>query len=239
VVELAQEVSPAIQPAPHASAGEVQNVVLTDIVPEIKYAKAYEETIVVSRIYAPLSKVFFELLYAEVPARLKDSDDVMKKSVLNLLADVRNASFDFDEETNLLDCLEQYVALRTDVIQRTMKQADQDRELQRLQDMAKTLRIMYKNYHKRQHNEKLKDCQDLTEYIKRLFDGRRFKNGVVLDTIHSVKGLEADHVFILNYDKMPYCFKNASEWQMKQESNLLYVAITRAKKRLYLVESEG
>jgi superfamily I DNA/RNA helicase len=54
--------------------------------------------------------------------------------------------------------------------------------------------------------------------------------GIILSTIHKSKGLEADRVFIARPDKLPLKVKKA--WQAKQEKNLEYVAITRAKNEL-------
>ena len=49
-------------------------------------------------------------------------------------------------------------------------------------------------------------------------------------TIHSVKGLEYDNVFVMNVGS--YCFRLDSE----EHKNLFYVAITRAKNRLFVYE---
>lgn len=59
--------------------------------------------------------------------------------------------------------------------------------------------------------------------------------GVVLATIHKSKGLEADNVFWLNFSQCPAKWAKM-EWQQEQERNLCYVATTRAKKALYLIE---
>lgn len=56
-------------------------------------------------------------------------------------------------------------------------------------------------------------------------------SGIVLSSIHKSKGLEADNVFLLNSHLIPSQYANTEE-QLKQENNLLYVAITRAKKKL-------
>jgi superfamily I DNA/RNA helicase len=56
-------------------------------------------------------------------------------------------------------------------------------------------------------------------------------NGTRFSTVHKAKGTEADDVYILRPDLMPSPFANTKE-QMRQEENLLYVAITRAKKSL-------
>jgi superfamily I DNA/RNA helicase len=62
---------------------------------------------------------------------------------------------------------------------------------------------------------------------------------IKLSTIHRAKGLENDRVFILNYDKLPAYRPGMKDWEMEQEKNLKYVALTRPKKELFLVESQN
>lgn len=62
-------------------------------------------------------------------------------------------------------------------------------------------------------------------------------NAVKLSTIHGAKGLEADRVFILDYDLLPTDRESMQEWERQQEENLVYVALTRAKNTLFLVHS--
>lgn len=62
--------------------------------------------------------------------------------------------------------------------------------------------------------------------------------GVTLATIHKAKGLEANRVFWLNASKCPAQWAR-QEWQMQQEDNLCYVATTRAKSELVLIEEEA
>lgn len=59
--------------------------------------------------------------------------------------------------------------------------------------------------------------------------------GVTLATIHKAKGLEADRVFWLNRSKCPSPWAR-QDWQQQQEANLCYVAATRAKRELVLIE---
>ena len=54
--------------------------------------------------------------------------------------------------------------------------------------------------------------------------------GIVLSTVHKIKGLEADNVFIIRPDLLP--MQTAKPWQYIQEKNLEYVAYTRAKLNL-------
>ncbi len=64
------------------------------------------------------------------------------------------------------------------------------------------------------------------------------ENPIRLSSIHRAKGLEENRVFILEYDKLPFVRLEMPEWQKVQELNLKYVAVTRAKKELYLVKEE-
>lgn len=64
------------------------------------------------------------------------------------------------------------------------------------------------------------------------------KNGcTTLATVHKAKGLEAPRVFILNPSLMPSKFAR-QPWQLQQERNLQYVAVTRALETLVYVETE-
>lgn len=65
------------------------------------------------------------------------------------------------------------------------------------------------------------------------------KNAVKLMTVHASKGLEFEHVFItgLEQDLFPHLKlseQSMSESESEEERRLFYVALTRAKKRLYL-----
>ena len=69
---------------------------------------------------------------------------------------------------------------------------------------------------------------ELKNNIKTIFTDEI--QGIVLSTVHKIKGLEADRVFIVRPDLLP--MKNVKSWQYAQEKNLEYVAITRAKLEL-------
>ncbi len=69
------------------------------------------------------------------------------------------------------------------------------------------------------------------------------KRGVRLMTIHASKGLEFDTVFIvgLEHDLFPHKNiggKKRSEEEGEEERRLFYVAVTRAKRKLYLTHTE-
>ena len=61
-------------------------------------------------------------------------------------------------------------------------------------------------------------------------------NNVALATVHSVKGLEFKVVFVVGLEEryFPLIRQNSSDEDMEEERRLMYVAITRAKEKLYL-----
>lgn len=83
--------------------------------------------------------------------------------------------------------------------------------------------------------------EHIDDYTERLKQGYRRDPesaqpaGVALMTIHGVKGLEFDDVFILDANErvMPH-HKAVLEEEIEEERRLFYVAMTRAKQRLYI-----
>lgn len=78
--------------------------------------------------------------------------------------------------------------------------------------------------------------EELTTKIKTLFSDKKMK-GISLSTIHKAKGLEAENVFICCPSLLPA--KSAKEaWELQQETNLEYVAYTRAKNTLAFLDEK-
>lgn len=96
-------------------------------------------------------------------------------------------------------------------------------------DRAETLTILID----RAKEMKLKDKDDLIDMIDNLFvdDMNGHKNKVLLCSVHRAKGLEWDTVYLLGRNEImgKQC---KMQWQTDQERNLVYVGVTRAKKRL-------
>jgi len=69
--------------------------------------------------------------------------------------------------------------------------------------------------------------------IESVFSDRNSKNAVKLSSIHRVKGMEFNNVFILDTPFNPILLKS------KQEDNLKYVALTRTKKWLRFIKPDS
>lgn len=82
----------------------------------------------------------------------------------------------------------------------------------------------------------LQSVDELTTYIETMFTDDDEKGMVLLSSVHKAKGLEADTVFILKPKGAELPSGRAKrEWQKRQEFNLAYVAVTRAKSKLVYV----
>lgn len=101
-------------------------------------------------------------------------------------------------------------------------------QITNLYDSISSLKILSKG---------MTSIEELKNKINSIFldsDGE----GVCLSTVHKAKGLEADNIFILCKSLMPSKLAK-KEWEKITELNLIYVAITRAKKTLnFLNENE-
>ncbi|MBO4666967.1 MAG: UvrD-helicase domain-containing protein [Bacilli bacterium] len=62
------------------------------------------------------------------------------------------------------------------------------------------------------------------------------KLGVTLSTIHSVKGMEFDYVFIVGMEEnlFPNSSRLMHEYELEEERRIAYVAMTRARKKLFM-----
>ena len=80
-------------------------------------------------------------------------------------------------------------------------------------------------------------CVDtLCSFIENFFGVEKNRH-LTLCTAHKSKGLEWDRVFILNSECfMPKWVKQ--DWAIQQEKNIVYVAITRAKKDLVYIKEK-
>lgn len=80
-------------------------------------------------------------------------------------------------------------------------------------------------------------CDSIAEIearVEMLFDENT--KGITLSSIHRSKGLEADQVTIVDYNRVRISNEKMSVEEHIQEKNLEFVAVTRAKKKLHLID---
>ena len=118
-----------------------------------------------------------------------------------------------------------------------------DEEEERLENLNELIQSI-KTY----ENDRREDYVTLEGYLQDIAlytnaDYRKDKDFVKVMTIHQAKGLEFPYVFIagLNEGVLPNkrSVRERKKKAMEEERRLMYVAVTRAEKKLFLTESEG
>lgn len=222
VVELAKSLVNGIKPKENAIEGEIIRNCPTS------YLKSGD--MVICRSKAPLVKVYTKLLSRGVPCHLKGQEYcvTLKKFVESVNTEELNVSLKSDGifvrlYDNLFD-------IRNSLIDNDgmdYQDATLSSYVTNVYDMIKTLEIL---------SAKCKTKTELIEYIDEMFNENN--EGVILSTIHKAKGLEADNVYILCHSSMPSKLAK-KDWEKDAEENLIYVAYTRAKKKLgFISETE-
>jgi superfamily I DNA/RNA helicase len=172
---------------------------------------------VICRTNAPLVKPCFELIRKGVKAV------IMGRSIGDELVNLINRVSKRVTTDNLefiLANLSEYKNVET---MRLMAQGKES-TAQALEDKVDTIFALA---------EGCKVLSELIDKAETIFSDDA--KGVVFSSAHRAKGLESDHVFILRYDLMPHPMAN-KDWQIKQEMNCKFVALTRSKNKLFFVQ---
>ncbi len=215
-IRLAQRVVPQIQARPDAPEGEVG--ILSAEADLSKLVQGGD--LVLCRLTAPLIKECIKLIKQKVSARVRGRD--IGKDLVSLLE--RLTKVEGFAYAKAVEHLQDYKEKQIDFLRQ--KKADES-VIESLADRIECLQVCVRSY------LNAKSIKELATEINALFDDSR--PAVWLSTVHRAKGLEADRVFILRPEKLPLRWKNQQGWQFEQEKNLLYVALTRAKKSLFFL----
>lgn len=210
-IDLARSIVPQIQAKEGAIAGEL-GVVHPGQIKEI----AQPGDLVVCRFTAPLISLCLRFIVAGIEARVRGRE--IGAAMVNLAREIGEPFHAF--ETNLANyCLPQILQMR-------------DQDLGQQADTLEDRYLAVKACHE-QFGEKCDRLNDFCDRISNLFVEQEAP--ITLSTIHRAKGDEAENVFLLGCNNLPWIKRAKHDWQIEQEMNLAYVALTRAKKKLYLV----
>jgi DNA helicase II / ATP-dependent DNA helicase PcrA len=176
---------------------------------------------ILCRLTAPLIKTAFKLIKNGIGCHVEGRD--IGAGLLKLIGRWKRVRSIEALRSRLEDHVEREVEKLTAKGQETKAEAVQDRvdTLFALMDGCQTL-------------------AELTDKIEALFSNSEdgHQNTLTLSTVHKSKGREWNRVFVLGFQKyMPSKFARQA-WQIEQEQNLIYVAFTRAKAELILVDVE-
>ncbi len=213
VVQFARKWVSHIESAPTAPEGEV-----TDMGYKWDTRVFQANDLVVCRTTKPIIELAYRMLRDRVPVR------IMGKEIGQGLKNLINKMKVFDLHT-LETKLRAYCEREVEKAIARME----DAKAEAIQDKVDAILCLLGGL------EEGAQVRDLMQVIDSLFaEGR---NQTVLSTIHKAKGLEANRVFWLNSSQCPAKWVK-SAWQQAQELNLCYVAVTRAKQTLILIEAK-
>ena len=221
VVEMAHEVVSHIRAAETAPEGKVEHVELECILPnKVGGYDLRPDDAVLCRNTKPLVKLAFALIRQGVACHVEGKD--IGFGLLKLV--------DRFKAKTITAFRDKLVAWAEKEIE---KLTAKGREIQaeNLKDRVDTLLVMTDAHPPAAY------VTELRMRIATMFtDGENeAKPTVTLSTCHRAKGREWHRVFILGYRQyMPSRYAR-QEWQLQQEQNLQYVAVTRSKSELVLV----
>nr|MDZ8061315.1 AAA family ATPase [Nostoc sp. EkiNYC01] len=216
-IDLVKKIFPyiPIEPAPDAIEGIIHQIESKDIEKLVKHGD-----IIISRKTAPLVSLCIRLISQGIKATVKGRDvgDFLKKE-LDQIAKMPGYSFEFFN-----DAVAQYREIKLQQYQNL----DNEEELkERLADKLEAITAIY------QSQPQATSIESLKYYIDELFSDKN--SPVTLSTIHKFKGGEGERIIIHKAEGMPMVWRNQRDWQLEQEENLLYVALTRSKSELFIV----
>lgn len=233
VIALAREIRSDITGS-KPEEGRVVNITMDDVAQH-----ARPNDLIISRFRAPLLLMVFDFIDAGKKVRIAPDE------VNEFINELKMLFKPEERQANIKKRYREFSVLKQTVFTRNMwaikreagkmrKAEDQDLFLKQQEDyLNKRLEFL----HKKQlaWSEHATSVEQLLKHLKAYVSAK--EDAIHLSTIHRAKGLEEDRVFILDYDQLPFKRQRAQDWELVQEENLKYVAITRAKETLFLVES--
>ena len=221
VVELAKTLVPDIECREDAPKG--------DIIEKCWTSSLRSGDMVLCRSKAPLLKVYTKLLRKGIQCYIKGQDIGTNLKKLIEEVDIEELNTNLKSDGVFVRLYDNLFEIRNKLMESKgldYQDATLTNYITNRYDMIKALTVLAENYTTK---------TELLSHIDEIFDETR--EGVILSTIHKAKGLEADNVYILCNSSMPSSLAK-KEWEKNAEQNLIYVAYTRAKKKLGFISEE-
>jgi superfamily I DNA/RNA helicase len=210
VVEEAQHIVPHIECSDTAEDGEILS-------PNSWQVESFSDSdLVVCRTTAPLIELAYKCISEGKQVHVMGRE--IGKGLINVIKKAGG------KRTKTIEALHPKLDRWQE---RMIKKADKDEsKIAAIQDKRDCINVLAAG---------LDTVAELIAAIEKIFSDSH--GGTTLATVHKAKGLEAPRVFILNPDGMPSKWAR-QDWQIEQEMNLKYVAVTRALETLVYLPLE-
>lgn len=185
---------------------------------EGKFSELRSGDFVGCRNTKPLVVAFIQLLKQGKKANIKG------KEIGKNLATIINRTGQKSTKLLIKHLDVEKIKLKRKLLDRGVKNIEENEKMITMTERIEIIKIL---------SEGLPSVKMLVEYIDKIFLDEDLP-GIVLSTIHKLKGLEADRVFVLCQELMPSKYAKQPHDKI-QEKNLMYVLRTRAKKDLIYI----
>ncbi|WP_031489010.1 ATP-dependent helicase [Ureaplasma canigenitalium] len=225
---------------------------IKDIIAYLKVINNYDELSLLRVINKPrraISSQTFEHIKTFMMLHQFSIKDALRESLMNTNLTKTQAS----NVIKFYTLMEEIVAFKNKIsipdlvdllltkieYEKSLKKEERDQKMDNITELKNAI----SQYFLKNQSNTLSDyLLDITLYTS-LDDKKRQENAVNLMTVHTSKGLEYDNVFIINMvdDVFPSekAIQADGQRALEEERRILYVAITRAKKRLYMTTFAG
>lgn len=205
-IEEANKFVPEMEPAPGAIEGTINHILVEELENFIKPGD-----LAICRNNAPLVKPALSLLRRGIKVNIRGKD--VKSSLVDLIK--KTGTNDLEEMKEML-----IVHLKS--------------EIEFLESKGKNPSfIIDKTEIILEFAELVNTPKELINYIYKLFNDKNTE--IVFSTVHGAKGMEANNIFFIKPSLIPSPYAK-QEWELQGEANIMYVALTRSKNTLYIVE---
>ncbi len=181
----------------------------------------------------------------------KSIEDLEKKaieqntSIFNMLSSSKEIGF----KNIILDLQKDALNLNlTELIEDVLVKSGLKEELEKDHSLENEIRLenlmefksATENFQNETGSVNLEDFLDEISLFSDVADHQEISDAITLMTIHSAKGLEFRCVFLVGMEEgiMPHAMSMQREKDLEEERRLCYVAITRAKERLFLTNAK-
>ncbi len=218
IVRYAQEYDTNILPRPGAPEGEVEHFEKWNI------SMLNPGDLVVCRNTAPLMSLAFHMLRMRKPVSMAGRD--IQSSLHRIISAVCKRLR--DDSPTVSDFRAMLINWQYSETQKYIK-SDENKKAESVADRCGALLALCDSVSPDD------TVHSLVDILDEVF--RDKNDSVKLSSIHRAKGLEADTVWWLDSWLCPSMWAE-KDWEIEQERNLCYVAITRAKNRLYKIDTQ-
>jgi superfamily I DNA/RNA helicase len=221
-IELINKLCPEIPIVPRDNApnGSIEVIQEWDLWSETKDSQIKPGDLVIARCSSSLVDLHLKMIVQGIPCNLVGSS--LQQDLLNLIEDIaEQTGFEYQK---LVEFSQTYLKCKQSIYEENDNGAIL---LLQLNDQIKAVEAIYNHFQS-------KSLAELASSIKELF-GSEDEEAVLLSTIHRAKGMESERVYIAEPLTLPLIWEGQKQWQEQQEQNLLYVALSRSTKDLFLI----